>query len=167
MTAFRDQDHSQLAAFKVHISIAESLLDVVADFGAQMRAVANSELYAQRGETWSNLWTQLDQARQIAASLGRDLTAFDASRAEVGDVHLATTGQPITNAMLHATAAAIDTLRAAVPEVVIPRSPNSEYRNPIQYVRARSFKNPAYRRFFWAWVILMIVLVAVMRLADW
>lgn len=47
------------------------------------------ELSEQRREAWGNLWAELDDARKIVANLGRDLTAFDAARAKMGNVHLA------------------------------------------------------------------------------
>lgn len=164
MAPFRDADHSQLAAFKTHVSIAESLLDVVADFGARLRVQGDPELQTQRGESWRDLWMQLDQAREIAATSGRDSSAFDQVRASIGNVHLAAAGmQRISPEMLANAGTAIQALRMAVPEVVIPVSPHSEYRNPVRYVSARSFENPAVRWSLVTWLLVIVAAVIVIK----
>jgi hypothetical protein len=143
MTAYRDADTLHLQVFATHIKIAESLLDVVADSGARLRAQSGrfndpvtEELLATRREAWGNLWTQLDEARKIVAGLGRDVTSFDAARARIGaELYLVVAGAShFKTDMPDAAAAAIAALRTAVPEVVIPVSPTSEYRDPIRYV---------------------------------
>lgn len=120
MTAFRDQDRSELEVFKKHVEIAESLLDAIGEMTQYIFNV--SELRRMRGESWRDLWEQLDQARVIVEHLGRPIEAFDSERARAGDpYHVGAGIMPITQSMERATRAAIDALRTAVPEIVIPK----------------------------------------------
>jgi len=121
--AYREEDRSELAAFKQHIEIAETLLGVNADLSEQLVSDTDDdgELRRARGETWGNLWEQLVQARTIVARLGRDVGPFDAERARAGNpYHVAAGMARIEEPMRVATRAAIDALRVAIPEVVIP-----------------------------------------------
>lgn len=122
-TPYREEARSELAAFKLHIEVAETLLGVHADFS---RALVHDtddlgELRRARGEAWGNLWVQIEEARAIVARLGRDLGPFEAERVRAGNPYLIAAGMTrVDQGMLAATTAAIAALRAAVPEVVIP-----------------------------------------------
>jgi hypothetical protein len=125
MTPFREPDRSALATFAQHVSIAETLLGVIADLTAQVGIEADgNDTQRARGEAWSSLWEQLGQARAIAARLARDVTAFNAARVRAGDPYVvAAQLAPIPPAMRSAAVDAIAALRAAIPEVVVPSPP--------------------------------------------
>jgi hypothetical protein len=97
------------------------------------QAVSTAQLEAQR--VWLELWTQLDQARELANGRGRDVAQFDLSRGESrtmsagglfdGGEWLRDPFTPLRtvdwHVAPHAVArTALDALRGAMPEVVIP-----------------------------------------------
>ena len=110
-----------------------------------------SELASRLGNAWEALWQQLDQARNHVVEYRRDVTLYDVARASVGDRsagavqfdfiyyhptsflphQLVTYRKDDQEAVLwivpppQPARDAIEALRAAVPEVVIPRSPPS------------------------------------------
>ncbi len=170
MTAFRDQDRSELEDFKKHVEIAESLLDAIAEMTEYIADA--SELRRMRGESWRDLWEQLDQARSILARLGRSTDAFDRERAKAGNAYHVGAGiTPIKQPMERATSAAIDALRAAVPEIVIsaPRAdahlPPSDTGivEPLQGPRSLLSVLPPRLLAWIAAVFVFVVLMAVSR----
>lgn len=126
------------------------------------------ELWRTQREAWGNLWSQLNDARSIVADLGRDLTGFDEIRQSIGDVHSQAAGlTPLNKGMLRAASNAINALRAAVPEIVVPQAAQSDYRNPTQYkyIPVGSPEHPGFRKTgIFIWLGLVIVAVVVMRL---
>ena len=123
MPPFREENHGALTAFEKHISIAEALLNTIAEISDRLVTYNDTELKRSRGDAWSDLWEKLQQARSITLRLGRDVTAFDAICARLQDPYMvAAQLGPIREEMRSSAIEAIEALRLAVPEVVIPSS---------------------------------------------
>jgi hypothetical protein len=100
MTVYRDSDTRYLAAFSQHLEIAEALRPDETTAG------------------WFGMWDQLASARHIAIAHGRDVRNFDAARSRAhATAFLDSDG---TRMAREASDHAIDALRAAFPEVVVP-----------------------------------------------
>ncbi|MBA3397391.1 MAG: hypothetical protein H0T89_32495 [Deltaproteobacteria bacterium] len=132
MMAYRESaDTSELAAFANHISIAETLLNVNLELLEQLGLQEEAELRRAYLQSWGDLWEQLDQARAIVVRLARDVSAYQVARARAGDPYLVAAGMiRINEAMREATVTAIATLRACVPEVVVPSTVKPMAREP-------------------------------------
>lgn len=155
---YRDGDTAWFQPFAQHVAIAAGCLEdtnPLAQRFAASAAFASEgtllELCTQVGAAWETLWLQLDQARALAARAGRDVSAYDAARAQVRDrsprairfdlssYHPASfpPGRQLAYRASGDTAilyyvpeetlahAALAALRAAAPEVVIPEPPQS------------------------------------------
>jgi acyl-CoA reductase-like NAD-dependent aldehyde dehydrogenase len=160
MTAYREPDRSVLETFKKHVEIAETLLDVCADLSKQFDD-PTGDIRRARGDAWRDAWEQLVQAREIAARLDRDVTAFDQARVIAGNPHSVAAGMtPIREPMEDATWAAIAALRAAVPEVVISKPaahPTAAEAGIPRASRGRIRLSPL----FWAQVGSLLALICV------
>ena len=120
MSAYREPDPVKLADFAKHLEIALTLLGLNQSLGHRLLG-GSPDLVQSYRESWSDLWENLTQARAIAVSLQRDIGHFDEHQARAGNPHHVAGGlTPIRGEMRVATRAAIDCLRAAVPEVVVP-----------------------------------------------
>jgi hypothetical protein len=173
MQPYREPDRSELADFAQHISIAETLYVEFTSYPGRVQAMLKqkdfstellSELQWQGAAAWERLWEQLRQARDIAARLGRDVTSFDIARKRAGDIWGGGTslelgawqgagqrqrGRLVTwRAAPHEPArAAIAAMRAAIPEVVIPKAPKDE---PVVDLRKRPV---------WPWICLLVIVL--------
>ena len=135
---YRGGDPRLLADIGTHVGLATALLDQFVTIPKRMSVANRAELRALEHEgrtAWESLWDQLDQARELVRMLGRDISAYDAARRSAGDIwrdaarvdiHTAYGGlatftwhtAPVARAK-----AAIEALRAVVPEVVVSEPP--------------------------------------------
>lgn len=137
---FRDQslDPAVANTFATHVGLAR---DALAQVDRIPQLVANLEtgkgvdqtlmdMYVHEfSKRWETVWDQLQQARQIAASRHRDVSAFDAARAAAGDIYLPAEGKAFNmyntveikwrSASTQPAHDAIAALVAAMPEVVV------------------------------------------------
>ena len=139
---YREVDPRLLADIGAHLGIATALLDQFVAIPTRMSAAKREELRALEHEArtaWESLWDQLGQARELVRTLGRDVSAYDAARRSAGDIWLDAArvdiighgstgyGNRITytwhTAPIAPAQAAIEALRAVVPEVVISEPP--------------------------------------------
>lgn len=124
---YREPDHRALAQFATHVTQAETSLRAY----VQVRARYSTGFHLMwRGDramarAWEAAWAALAQARAIVVGLGRAVPAFDelAERSADFDPRRVTFARRSTGIMV---ADAIDHLRAAVPEIVVPRPPKQE-----------------------------------------
>ena len=118
---FREDNHTDLAMFEKHISIAEELLNTIVELSAQLATYTDPELVRSRGDAWTGLWEQLQQARAIVERLGRDVAPYDAICGGLENPYIVS-GRlgAIKRELLAAALAAMNALRATAPEIVIP-----------------------------------------------
>jgi hypothetical protein len=136
---FRD-DHAQATRFSSHVAVAEDILDRIeripglVEAGAVLTQETLNALVRETTVGWENAWDQLQQARDIAAAKGRDVSAFDSARAEAGDIwNNIAFGKSVTigrdthvtwrSVPTRTARAAIAALRAAMPEIVVTQQP--------------------------------------------
>lgn len=135
---YRETDPRALADVAQHLGLATALLDQFVAIPARMSAARRDELRDLEHEArtaWEALWEQLGQACELARRLGRDVSGYDAARRAAGDiwldaarvdVHTAYGGRTTFTwhtAPIEPAHAALDALRAAVPEVVVSDPP--------------------------------------------
>jgi hypothetical protein len=126
MTALRDPDRTELNAFAQHVAIAETLLGVERDLSGALHLQSTAEERLAPAEAWDNMWAQLGEARTIALRFGRDVSAYDAAYARSGArVMHNVRGLQIAPVARDAAVEAINALRAAFPEIVVPAPPVS------------------------------------------
>jgi hypothetical protein len=173
MTPYRERGPQIFTELGQHLGLAMELLDQFEQMSKRVPGASIEELYELEREArtaWENLWDQLRQARAIAALLGRDTKDYDIARAAAGDIWLNATdvevgawqytGNGKARTITWRTAAtapakaAIESLRAAVPEVVVHKSPPAE-------VELRS----GYKRVSEYWPI--VVILAVLSYLAW
>jgi hypothetical protein len=154
-TPYREQGSQVFLEFEQHMGLAIELLEQFEQMPKRVVGASIQELHDLEREAcqaWENLWDQLRQARAIATSLGRDTRAYDTARAAAGDIWLNAadvkvgawqySGHGETRTITWHTAStapaksAIRVLRAAVPEVVVHRSPplDLELRSGYKFV---------------------------------
>ena len=122
MTTFRDPDRSELAAFAHHISIAETMIELNAELTGGLHAKSTNEERRAPQQAWEDVFEQAVQARAIAVRCGRDVSAFDAAWARTGaKTPIYGKGTVVATPARQAALEALDALRAAIPEVVVPR----------------------------------------------
>jgi hypothetical protein len=135
---YREVDPRVLADLAAHVGLATALLDQFVAIPKRMSAAKREELRALEREArtaWESLWDQLGQARELVRALGREVSAFDAARRSAGDIWLDAARVDLRTAYgghttftwhtapIAPAKAAIEALRAAVPEVVISEPP--------------------------------------------
>lgn len=137
MTAFRDNFVNE-PAFAQHIGVAEDLLDEIERIPARIEAAESmtqevlDHLARNWAEGWQNTWEQLQEARAIVVARGRDVSAYDAARADAGDLFLDVAGGKAVhlykethftwkNQSTRPARTAIAALRAAMPEVIVTK----------------------------------------------
>jgi hypothetical protein len=120
MTSPFRENLAPFTAFEKHVAIAQTLLGTVVSLDDRLATYDDVDVWQARGEGWSGLWEQLQQARALALELGRDVAGFDAVCARLENPYLvAARLGPILPAMRVAAVEAIDALRTAVPEVAL------------------------------------------------
>lgn len=131
MAAFRDPDRAELTTFAQHVAMAETLLGIHRDLTATLHPGSSTEERHAPLRAWDDMHGQLEQARAIAVRFGRDVTAYDAAYARTGVRTYDALGQLVIATIARTSAAeAIDALRAAFPEVIVPRPPPSRKVTP-------------------------------------
>jgi hypothetical protein len=139
MTMYREVDPRLLADIGAHLGLATALLDQFVAIPKRMSSTKREELRALEQEArtaWEGLWDQLGQARELVRTLGRDISAYDVARRAAGDIwldaaradrHTTYSGRTTIITWYAAPTApakaAIEALRAAVPEVVVSEPP--------------------------------------------
>jgi hypothetical protein len=172
-------DLQALAEFSQHLGLAIALLDQFQLIPQRMGGAKPDQLRELEHEArtaWENLWAQLGQARTIAQTLGRDTKPYDVARRAAGDIwldaaavefgpwqhHVAGHRRSVSwrSAPVAPARAAIEALRAAVPEVVVadPAPQNLELRGA--YKRVTEYGPLAIIVAAVAWTILHFVLTA-------
>lgn len=137
---FRDQSLApgSANAFATHIGLARDALAQVDRIPQQVANLKTGKGVDQSlmdmfvhefSKRWETVWDQLKEARQIAASNHRDVSAFDAARAAAGDIYLPAEGKAISSydrvdikwrsASTQPAHDAIAALMAAMPDVVV------------------------------------------------
>jgi hypothetical protein len=135
---YREIDPRSLADIAAHLGLATALLDQFVAIPKRMTVAKPRELRELEHEArtaWEALWDQLAQTRALVRALGRDSTAYDAARQSAGDlwldaarvdIHTSAAGRTTFTWHTAPTApakAAIEALRAVVPEVVVSEPP--------------------------------------------
>lgn len=135
---YREIDPRLLADIGAHVGLATALLDQFVAIPKRMSVAKREELRTLEHEArtaWESLWDQLGQARELVRRLGRDITAYDAARRSAGDIWLDAARVDMHSAYGRGTTftwhtapvapakAAIEALRAVVPEVVVSEPP--------------------------------------------
>jgi len=135
---YREVDPRLLADIGAHVGLATALLDQFVAIPKRMSVAKREELRELEHEArtaWESLWDQLGQARELVRTLGRDTSVYDAARRSVGDIWLDAARVDIHPAYGDCTTftwhtapiapakAAIEALRAVVPEVVVSEPP--------------------------------------------
>src|SRR6185503_9856444 len=137
---FRGGGDSQRAhEFSQHLGVAEDQLEQIEAIPRRIEALKTGTgvtqalmdaLALQYAKGWETLWDQLQAAREVCHKLGRDVRAYDAARGAAADIYVDVAkgsvfklgnrveikwqNRPTTSAH-----AAIEALRAAMPEVVV------------------------------------------------
>lgn len=140
---YRD-DHQPLHQAAQHIGVAEELLDHFEQIPHRLVGnVSHEVLEALKIEArvaWEGVWDHLRQASEIVRGLGRPVGRYERARAQAGDIYVGAIDVRIVprgrsyggrrdptiswrNAPTGPAIAAIASLRAAVPEVVVTRTP--------------------------------------------
>ena len=135
---YREIDPRLLADIGAHLGLATALLDQFVAIPRRVSVAKREELRTFEHEArtaWESLWDQLGQARELVRTLGRDISAYDAARRSAGDIWLDAARVDIQTAFggrikftwhtapIAPAKAAIEALRAVVPEVVISEPP--------------------------------------------
>ncbi len=135
---YREIDPRLLADIGAHVGLATGLLEQFVAIPKRMSIAKRPQLRELEHEArtaWESLWDQLAQARELVRALGRDITAYDAARRSAGDIWLdaarvdmQTSASGRTTFTWHTApiapaTAAIEALRAVVPEVVVSEPP--------------------------------------------
>jgi hypothetical protein len=122
MSEFRDPDRSDLNAFSTHISIAETMIELNAELTGGLHIKSTEEECRAPMQAWEDFLEQAVQARAIAVKFRRDVTAFDAAWARTGArTRVYGKGLVVATPARQAAVEALDALRAAFPEIVVPR----------------------------------------------
>ncbi len=164
---YRGDDHMAIRQIGQHLSIALDLAKELVPLGQRLeraieiKAAESAQTYgAEVGSRWEQFWAQLDDAYRIAASRGRDVSAYEQAREVARDLSPAASYvevEPWTDAgynaqkrnvwfripVIDAVPAALKALAAAVPEAEIETQP------PAPDLRGR--------RLPWKWILLAIV----------
>lgn len=162
MTAFRDPDRSELGTFAQHLSIAETLMGVQHELDQALHPDSTREERMASAQAWNDLWIQLQQARAIATRFGRDVAAYDVAFARGGScIDDPVMGLRIAPCARTAVAEALDALRAAFPEIVIPRPPPPAQHAPGASPPWRPSPMMIYRLTLLTTVLSLLVLVSI------
>lgn len=143
MNAYRD-DHAWIPRLVHHVRLAESLLQIFASVPQKIRMDMEdweiADLQREARSSYEGVWENLGLARELVATAGRDVSAYDRARAAAGNIWssadvdaggwrggvgpmhgLGRSRQVyVASAPIEPAIAAVTALRAAVPEVVIP-----------------------------------------------
>jgi hypothetical protein len=165
---YRGDDHLAIRRIGQHLSIALDLAKELVPLGQRLahaiesRAAESAQAYgAAVGSRWEQFWSQMEDACRIAASRGRDVSAYDQARERARDLSPAAAYveiEPWTDAgynakkrtvwfrmpAITAVPLALEALEAAVPEAEIESQP------PAPDLRGR--------RLPWRWILLAIVI---------
>ena len=167
---YRDAHPADHARFAQHVALAEMKLRDYRSFHERVRLSAQitpvdpaslDRLADQACDAWYQMWQQLVEARAIVAAAGRDTSVFDSAREDIADLDIAKVDRgawrlgflSVERTLTYQAASdeapttAIEALRAAMPEVVIPTDDGA----PAP-VLARSFP--------WALVLALFAVIA-------
>ena len=132
-------DQQSAYEFSQHLGVAEDQLEQIEAIPRRIEALQSGtgvtqvlmdELTLQYAKGWETVWDQLQAARAICHKLGRDVRAYDTARAAAADIYVdvakgsaAKPGNRVEirwqNRPTTSAHAAIEALRAAMPEVVV------------------------------------------------
>lgn len=144
---YRGDDHMAIRQIGQHLSIALDIAKELVPLGQRLeralaiKAAESAQTYgAEVGPRWEQFWAQLEDACRIAASRGRNVTAYEQAREAARDLSPAASYvevEPWTEAgynakqrnvwfripVLAAIPLALEALSAAVPEAEIETQP--------------------------------------------